>query len=56
MANLLRSPPLNQICAVSGIPQRVTLSETWYKITNPHPISPVGNRHFRIPVAKIAVE
>jgi hypothetical protein len=29
--NLLRSPPLNQICAVSGIPQRVTLSETWYK-------------------------
>jgi catechol 2,3-dioxygenase-like lactoylglutathione lyase family enzyme len=30
MANLLRSPPLNQICAVSGIPQRVTLSETWY--------------------------
>jgi hypothetical protein len=26
------------------------------KITNPHPISPVGNRHLRIPVAKIAVE
>ena len=22
---------LNQICAASGIPQRVTLSETWYK-------------------------
>jgi hypothetical protein len=31
MANLLRSPLLNQIRAVPGIPQRVTLSETWYK-------------------------
>src|ERR1700730_3830851 len=30
MANLLRSPLLNQIRAVPGIPQRVTLSETWY--------------------------
>ena len=30
MANLLRSPLLNQIRVVPGIPQRVTLSETWY--------------------------
>src|ERR1700730_3480309 len=32
MANLLRSPLLNQIRAVPGIPQRVTLSETWYNV------------------------
>src|SRR5437762_589423 len=30
MANLLRSPLLNQIRAVPRIPPRVTLSETWY--------------------------
>src|ERR1700675_257929 len=40
MANLLRSPLLNQIRAVPGIPQRVTLSETWYKLV----VSSLGGR------------